>query len=163
DAAEFELAVSVAASLFRYGSGRELALGLLSIGKESAYFEPKQSQNHNKQILKHLVGVEADGFHSLQHILKEYSRELPAGCFFVLISPQKGSVMMQLLTQLEQLQMNPCHMWIHAIPSHGFDMKGSEQENVKEDWVKAIRSQGYMGYEVSQLADLPNLLGGVKR
>ena len=52
DAAEFELAVSVAASLFRYGAGRELSLGLLSIGKESTYFEPKQSQHHHKQIIK---------------------------------------------------------------------------------------------------------------
>jgi uncharacterized protein (DUF58 family) len=163
DAAEFELAVSVAASLFRYGAGRDLALGLLSIGKESTYFEPKQSQNHHKHILKHLVGVEADGFHSLQQILKEHARELPAGCFFVLISPQKGSVMMQVLTQLEHLQMNPCHMWIHAEPSHAFKLQGAVQESAKDEWIKAIRSQGYMGYEVSQLTDLPNLLGGAKR
>lgn len=71
--------------------------------------------------------------------------------------------MMQVLTQLEHLQMNPCHMWIHAEPSHAFKLQSAAQESAKDDWVKAIRSQGYMGYEVSQLTNLPNLLGGAKR
>lgn len=163
DAAEFELAVSVAASLFRYGASRDLALGLLSIGKESTYFEPKQSQNHHKQIIQHLVGVEADGYHSLHQIIKERSREWPAGCFFVVISPQKGSAMIQVIHHLEHLQMNPCHIWVHAKSNHVFKPQGTDIEGNQEDWIKAIRSQGYMGYEVSQLTDLPNLLGGAKR
>ena len=40
--------------------------------------------------------------------------------------------------------------------------RGGHKRN-QEDYIKAIRSQGYMGYEVSQLTDLPNLLGGAKR
>ncbi|TXK84126.1 DUF58 domain-containing protein [Paenibacillus sp. N3.4] len=163
DAAEFELAVSVAASLFRYGASRDLALGLLSIGKESTYFEAKQSQNHHKQILKHLVGVEADSFHTLQHIVKERSRDLPAGCFFVIISPQKGAAIMQVLSHLEHLQMNPCHIWVHTKPANLFNPQAADSSNLQEDWIKAIRSQGYMGYEVGQLTDLPSLLGGAKR
>lgn len=163
DEAEFELAVSVAASLFRYAANRDLALGLLSNGKESTYFEPKQSQKHHKQIIKHLVGVEADGYHSLSQIIKERSRDWPAGCFFVLISPQKGSAMMQVINHLEHLQMNPCHIWVHAKATYAFKPQEAENEQSLEDWIKAIRSQGYMGYEVSQLTDLPNLLGGAKR
>ncbi|UKS30420.1 DUF58 domain-containing protein [Paenibacillus sp. HWE-109] len=162
DVAEFELAVSVAASLFRYGASRDLALGLLSIGKESTFFEAKQSQNHHKHILKHLVGVEADGYRPLNQILKEHTRELPAGCFFVIISPQKGAVMMQVLTHLEHLQMNPCHIWVHDRSPQAFKPLGAQQDK-QEDWIKAIRAQGYMGYEVNQLTDLPNLLGGAKR
>ncbi|GGI43616.1 hypothetical protein GCM10008018_03010 [Paenibacillus marchantiophytorum] len=162
EVAEFELAVSVAASLFRYGASRDLALGLLSIGKESTFFEAKQSQNHHKHILKHLVGVEADGYRSLNQILKEHTRELPAGCFFVIISPQKGAVMMQVLTYLEHLQMNPCHIWVHDRSPQASKPLGAQQDK-QEDWIKAIRSQGYMGYEVNQLTDLPNLLGGAKR
>ncbi|MEC0230538.1 DUF58 domain-containing protein [Paenibacillus alba] len=162
DVAEFELAVSIAASLFRYGASRDLALGLLSNGKESTFIEAKQSQNHHKMILKHLVGVEADGYRPLNQILKEHARDLPAGCFFVLISPQKGSVMMQVLTHLDHLQMNPCHIWVHGKPSLSLKPQHTEKDK-QEDWIKAIRSQGYMGYEVSQLTDLPNLLGGAKR
>ncbi|MFD0692887.1 DUF58 domain-containing protein [Paenibacillus sp. GCM10027628] len=163
DAAEFELAVSVAASLFRYASGRDLALGLLSVGKEATYMEPRQTQHHHKHIMNHLVGVEADGYHSLIQVIKDRSRQIPAGCFFVLISPQKGSAMMQALHHLEHLQMNPCHIWIHGSATDAFKLQTAEPSSLQENWIKQIRSQGIMGYEVSQLAELPSLLGGAKR
>ncbi|NEW05133.1 DUF58 domain-containing protein [Paenibacillus sp. SYP-B3998] len=163
DAAEFELAVSVAASLFRYASSRELALGLLSVGKESTYLEPKQSQNHHKQIMNHLVSVEADGYHSLNQIMKERSRQLPAGCFFVLVSPQRGALMLQMLHHLEHLQMNPCHIWVHGSPTGLFKGQTVEPSSGQEDWIKQIRAQGFMGYEVGQLSELSNLLGGTRR
>ncbi|MEW9701537.1 DUF58 domain-containing protein [Paenibacillus sp. SI8] len=163
DAAEFELAVSVAASLFRYASSRELALGLLSIGKDATYLEAKMSQNHHKQIMSHLVGVEADGTHPLIHTVKEKSRQMPAGSFFVLISPQKGSVMMQALNHLEHLHMNPCHIWIHGAASGAVKAQTANPANGQEDWIKIMRAQGYTGYEVRQLNELSNLLGGVKR
>ncbi|MBD0379042.1 DUF58 domain-containing protein [Paenibacillus sedimenti] len=163
DAAEFELAVSVAASLFKYASGRDLALGLLSIGKEATYMEPKQSQNHHKQIMNHLVGVEADGYHQLNQILKDRSRQLPAGCFFVLISPQRGVAMLQALHYLKNLQMNPCHIWIHGATTDAFKLQPAEPASIQENWIKQIRAQGFMGYEVTQLTELPNLLGGAKR
>ncbi|OCT17206.1 hypothetical protein A8709_24840 [Paenibacillus pectinilyticus] len=163
DGAEFELAVSVAASLFRYGTGREMSLGLLSIGKEFTYFEPKHSQQHYKEIVKHLVGVNADGHQSLSQILKERSQEWPAGSLVVLISPQKGSSMLQMFQQMALLQMKPCHIWIRAQSTQGFQAQGAEQISAHDDYMKAIRSQGYLGYEVGQLTDLPNLLGGAKR
>jgi uncharacterized protein (DUF58 family) len=163
DAAEFELAVSVAASLFRYGTGREMSLGLLSIGKEFTYFEPKHSQHHYKEIVKHLVGVDADGHQTLSQIMKERSQDWPAGSLIVLISPQKGSAMLQMFQQMALLQMKPCHIWVHAQADQAFSPLGVEHISAHEDYIKAIRSQGYMGYEVSQLTDLPNLLGGAKR
>jgi len=163
DAAEFELAVSVAASLLKYASGRNLALGLLSVGKEVTFIEPKQSQNHHKQMMKHLVGVEADGYHSLLQIVKEQTRSLPAGCFFVMLSPQKGASMLQVLHYLEQLQTNPCHIWIHGTEVSAFKPYTAEADSTPDEWLKHIRAQGYMGYEVGQLADLPGLLEGAKR
>ncbi|WNR46329.1 DUF58 domain-containing protein [Paenibacillus roseipurpureus] len=163
DEAEFELAVSVAASLFRYGTGREMSLGLLSIGKEFTYFEPKHTQQHYKEIVKHLVGVEADGYQSLKQTLKERSQEWPAGSLIVLISPQKGTAMLQMFQQMALLQMKPCHIWIHAPSVPDLQPQEEPQVSTKEDYIKAIRSQGYMGYEVGQLADLPNQLGGAKR
>lgn len=164
DAAEFELAVSVAASLLRYGSGRELALGLLSVGSDAQYFEPKQSQSHHKQMMQHLVTVEADGFYSLKQIVKDRSRQLPPGCFFVIISPQTGPAMLQMFQTARQYHMNPCHMWIHSAPRKPISHTGTQDsEAIKEDWLKQIRSAGIAGYEIGQLAELPNLLGGAKR
>ncbi|MBP1992906.1 DUF58 domain-containing protein [Paenibacillus eucommiae] len=156
DSGQFELAVSVAASLFRYGVSRELALGLLTVGTDAVYVEPKQGQNHHKQIMKHLVHVEADGSYPLFQIVKERSRQLPPGSFFVLISPQKGTGMLQILNWLHERQLNPCHICINSSQER-------PAENAPEEWIKKIRSQGYMGYELSNLTDLPDVLGGAKR
>jgi uncharacterized protein (DUF58 family) len=161
NAEQFELAVSVAASLFRYGASRELALGLLSVGSEATYKDPKQSHNQHKQILNHLVSVEADGFHPLYQVVKDRSRQLSPGCFFVIISPQKGNAMLQIMNWLEEHQMNPCHMWINSAVQTDFG--ANARATAKDDWMKQVNSRGYMGYEIANLAELPNLLGGAKR
>ncbi|MFC5450312.1 DUF58 domain-containing protein [Paenibacillus aestuarii] len=163
DEAEFELAVSVAASLLKYASSRNLALGLLSVGKEVTFIEPKQNQNHHNMMQRHLVGVEADGYHPLLHIVKEQSRSLPAGCFFVILSPQKGTAALQVLHYLAQLQTNPCHIWIHGTEASAFKPYMAATDSAADDWLKHIRTQGYMGYEIGQLSDLPALLEGAKR
>lgn len=161
DPNDFELAVSVAASLFRFSSGKELALGLLSVGSESSYYEPKQSHSHHKTIINHLIGVEADGFHPLLQIVKDRSRQLAPGSFFVVVSPQKGTAMMQILHWLDQHQMNPCHIWINPAVPHA---NSAPQDGVsREDWMKQVRARGYMGYDISSLTELPDLLGGAKR
>jgi uncharacterized protein (DUF58 family) len=162
DAHQFELAVSVAASLFRYGASRELALGLLSVGSQAAFYEPRQTYNQHKQIMSHLVSVEADGFHPLFEVIKERARQFPAGGFFVIVSPQKGPAMMQILSWLNQHQMNPCHICINP-ETQGPFASPSEGTRASEDWIKKIRAQGYMGYELSNLTELPNILGGAKR
>jgi len=153
DAAEFELAVSTAASLLRYGSSRQLALGLLSVGRELAFFEPKVGHKHLKETMNHLVGVEADGHRSLLQIIRDRTRDIPSGSFFVIISPQKGAAVLQAMNYLNQHQINPCHFWIHS----------AEGEALREDWLKAVRARGYLGYEVDELAELSSILGGAKR
>ncbi|MGG1552635.1 DUF58 domain-containing protein [Paenibacillus ferrarius] len=163
DAMQFELAVSIAASIFRFGTGRELALGLLSPGKTFTYYEPKMSQHQHSEIVNHLVGVEADGFQSLSQMIKERSREWPQGCFFVLISPVKGGPMLQILKQLELMGVNPCHIWVGGGGTQPLKSPAGPAVPAHEDWVKAVRALGYMAYEVNQLADLPEQLGGVKR
>jgi uncharacterized protein (DUF58 family) len=162
DSQQFELAVSVAASLFRYGASRELALGLLSVGSEAAYFEPKQSHNQHKQIMNHLISVEADSFHPLFQVIKERSRKLPPGGFFVIISPQKGTAMMQILSWLNQHQLNPCHICTNPGMQGPFTPP-SAGPNSNEDWIRKIHALGYMGYELSHLPELPGILGGAKR
>ncbi|MOA59477.1 hypothetical protein D3C78_1840980 [compost metagenome] len=57
--------------------------------------------------------------------------------------------------------MNPCHMWIH--PQSAELESPAADTVIPNDWMKQVRSRGYMGYEISNLAELPNLLGGAKR
>ena len=94
---QFELAVSIAASLIEFGTKRDLAFGLLSTGANSEYFEPKYGQSQHMQILNHLIMVEADGKFSLEQVLKERTKSLLPGTFVAIISPQIGESMLSAL------------------------------------------------------------------
>lgn len=147
---QFELAVSTAASLFEYGQQKDMALGLLSVGADSTYFEPTKSPQHHKSIFNHLIEAEADGHYSMVDVVKDRARQLSQGCFFVLISPLKGEAMLPVLHWINHRQMNPCHLWICS----------QTAAPVPEEWLKQLRSLGYMGYGIHSLQELPIALGG---
>lgn len=144
----FELAVSVTASLFQYSVNRELALGLLSVGSDNAYFEPKKGGAHQKSVMNHLIGVEADGWHNLLGVLKDRGPLLVPGTFIAVISPLSGERMMQTLNWIKQRQMTPCHIWI------------SQGDKHDEHWLSLLASRGMTGYAVRSLQELPLVLGG---
>ncbi len=146
----FELAVSVVASLIDYGANEELAIGLLSVGKDAVYIEPKRGAAYRDRIVNHLIDVEADGRYALPDVLKDYSRQFVQGSFFVVVSPQRSETMMQALNWLNQRQINPCHLWI----SSGYTPVE------REDWLRQLRMKGYLGYSVMTLDELPHVLGG---
>ncbi|WP_438446175.1 DUF58 domain-containing protein [Gorillibacterium sp. sgz5001074] len=145
---QFELAVSVAASLLQYGKNRELSLGLLSVGSDSVYFEPKGNQHGIRSMLYHLIEVAHDGFHPLQRVLEDRVRLFDPGSCMILVTPQKGEAVLKALAWLNQRQMVPCHIWLN----------GSAEEG--KAWCKQLQSMGYMGYAVRSLDELPAALGG---
>lgn len=149
DPEQFELAVSVAASLFQYGSERGLALGLVSTGADDVYFDPKTGQALYQAAQQHFIDVEADSVHDIRHVLKTKVHQLLPGSFVTLISPISGEPMLQVLAWLKQQQLNPCHLWIGAVRG-------------KEVWVKDLHARGIPCYAVRQLSELPGLLGGRK-
>jgi uncharacterized protein (DUF58 family) len=146
---QFELAVSIAASLIEFGTKRDLAFGLLSTGMDSMYFEPKYGQSQHLQILNHLIIVEADGNFSLEQILKERTKSLLPGTFVAIISPQIGDTMLSTLAWINLRQMSPCHFWVH-----------DDKTRKHSEWMKELRMKGYLGYEVPSLHELSNALGG---
>lgn len=148
DQEEFELSVSVAASLFQYGASRGLALGLISTGSQDVYFEPRPGQNQQKAVMQHLVDVEADGIYSLRQVLKEKVQDMAPGSFIALITPASGEPLLQIMSWLKQQQLNPCHFWI-----------GSAHAG-KENWLKQLNARGMTGYAIASLAELPVALGG---
>lgn len=148
DPEQFELAVSVAASLFQYGHSRALALGLLSTGADDTYFEPKLGQNQQKTVQQHFIQVEPDGAYSLRQVLREKVQTLVPGSFIAIISPIHGEPMLQIISWLKQLQLNPCHLWLCT------------DTDAKERWIKQLRSSGVAGYAISSLHELPVVLGG---
>jgi uncharacterized protein (DUF58 family) len=145
---QFELAVSVAASLLQYGKNREIGLGLLSVGSDSVYFEPKGFQSSTRTMLYHLIEVASDGFHPLQRVLEDRVRLFDAGSCMIIVSPLKGEKILKAMAWLHQRQMVPCHIWLTSNPEDG------------KAWCKQLQVKGYMGYAVQSLDELPNVLGG---
>ncbi len=148
--AQFELAVSTTASLLEYGRQRDLAFGLLSVGSNSVYFEPKRSLNQHKSILNHLIDVEADGRHPVMNVIKDRVRHLVQGCFFVIISPQKDDAMLNVLNWINHRQMNPCHLYLNADTDH----------TKQEEWIRKLKLKGYQGYGINSLQELSQVFGG---
>lgn len=149
-AEQFELAVSVAASLIQYGKNREINLGLMSVGSDSTYYEPKSYQNSAKSMIHHLIGVAADGNHSMQRILDERSRLLPPGSCMIIVSPLKGEPILKAIAWLHQRQITACHIWL-----------ASQAAEDGANWCRQLQSLGHMGYAVRSLDELPASLRGV--
>lgn len=145
---QFELAVSVAASLLTYGKNREIAFGLLSVGSDSTYFEPGDTDNRHRAIMNHLIGVEADGHHPLRRVLEDRARNFAPGTCMVVVSPMRGEAALKPLAWIKQRQMIACHMWIAGGKDDG------------KAWVKQLAALGYLGYEIRSLEELPAALGG---
>jgi uncharacterized protein (DUF58 family) len=176
DPEQFELAVSVVASLFEYAAAKKLAVGLLSVGSEYVYMEPKLGVQHHHQVMNHLTTADADGYHPVLQILQNRSQHWTPGTFFVLVTPQQGGAMLKTLNWLDQHQMNPCHIWVQSgAGQFGFAGSASAANAAadatrasaaaaeqRDEWVKQVQARGYMGYAVSRLRELPVVLGGGK-
>ena len=150
DKDDFELAVSVAASLLDYGARKDLAIGLLSVGKQFHYFEPKLGAGHHKAIVNHLIEVEADGQHALPDVLKNRAKLFSPGIFVGIITPQHGESLAQTLAWIEQRQMVPCPFWIAR----------SQTAAEVEHWRRQMKKGGHMAYAVQFLEELETALGG---
>jgi hypothetical protein len=169
---QFELAVSVAASLFEYAAAKRLSVGLLSAGADYTFLEPKLGMPHLHQVMNHLTAADADCDYAVQQVLLSRSRHWTPGTFVVLVSPQNGGAMLKTLNWLDQRQMNPCHIWVQfsgkfgagaAVPNGKETARPSAAaSDLRDEWVKQVQARGYMGYALDRLQDLPAVLGGGK-
>ncbi len=151
DKGQFERAVSVAASLYRFGFKRDLSLGILSVGKDFNLFEPKRGFDQQKMVMNHLIEVDFDGEHDINHVMKNHASAFSQSMFVLLITPQsEESVIIKSMNLLKQVQVVLCHMWITP----------NDNENQATEWSKILRSRGYYGYAIRTLNELPHLLGG---
>lgn len=146
---QFELAVSTAASLIQYGKNREINLGLLSVGSDSTYFEPKSYHSGVKSMIHHLIEVAADGAHPMLRVLEDRVRLFDPGACMIMISPQKGEPILKAIAWLNQRQMVSCHIWLTPNIEEGIS------------WCKQLQSMGHMGYAIRSLDELPAALRGV--
>lgn len=146
---QFELAVSIAASLLAYGTSREMALGLLSVGRQPSYFDPDRFHSHSRDISYHLAEAEADGTSSILEVLNDHARLFGTGTCFIIISPNNGESTLRALAWLKRRQKTGCQIWL----------TDSREEGKR--WSRQLANMGFAGYPVSALDELPAVLGGV--
>ncbi|MDF2921747.1 MAG: hypothetical protein K0R57_661 [Paenibacillaceae bacterium] len=146
----FELAISTAASLLDYAISRGVATGMLSVGSDRKYFEPKSNANHGKVLMNHLISVEPNCTDAIADVLKNHGHLLSPDSFFIIISPHFGNAMMPLVTWTEQRRMKICHMWIAP--------EASTAE--REEWSGRLRRKDVLGYPVTSIEGLALALEG---
>jgi len=147
---QFELAVSVAASLIQFAASRNLACGFMAVGGGRPYIETPGGYETRKRIEKFLIEVQPDPNGDPTLALQDRSRLPAAGGLVVMISPRRSDRMIRSLKWLNMNGMSACHMWID----------NGENGIAKEDWTRALRSSGIAAYPIQRLEELPAVLGG---
>ncbi len=150
---QFELAVSIGASLLEYGSRERISMGLCTLGKHVRRFAPAEGYIERQEMIHHLVDIDADGYGSYKDRLEEIRDFFPPGSFFILISPLTNEAAMSVLNWAKSRQMIPYQIQVgSANPSGG----------TRSYWQGALHGRGIRAVHVSSLQDLPAAMGGGK-
>lgn len=153
DPAQFELAVSTAASLIEYGIRERISMGMCTLGRTFLGFPPAEGSLERQQMLQHLVDINADGYGNHRDILEAKRDFFTPGAFFILISPLVDEKLLNIMRWARTRQMIPYH--IHTGSSfQAATREGSRREN--------LHKHGFRGVSVSSLGELPIALGGGK-
>lgn len=144
----FELAVSVTASILHYCAKQRLPVGLISLGIQSHYFDPREGQAHLNKMEEHLIHTTNDGALPLHQHLRGQLNVLP-GTLMIVVTSQFSNELLQSLRWMKQLGLHPYHLWI------------SNQKNVESGrWAGLLRSEMMQCYQIPSLSELPFVLGG---
>ncbi|MVO99502.1 DUF58 domain-containing protein [Paenibacillus lutrae] len=149
--ADFELAVSAAASLLQFGAQRNIAVGLLSSGKDTYMALPKTGPRQAEILMDHLVEVESDGSRTLQQVINNSKELFSPGTLVIFVTPRRGTDTLALLHSVEKQRMLACHLCVESV-----------KDSSTDHWVREIHKLGFMGYAIQSLTDLPAALGGAK-
>ncbi len=83
---QFELAVSVTASLLQDGFKKASAMGLLSCGSEAQYFNPTIGLKQHTEMMKHLTTVDCDGTKPISDMFRHLKIEFTPNSFLLLVT-----------------------------------------------------------------------------
>ncbi|AZK46754.1 DUF58 domain-containing protein [Paenibacillus lentus] len=148
---QFELAVSVSASLLEYGSRERINMGLCTMGRELRRFTPAEGYIERQQMIHHLVDIDVDGDGSHRGRLEEIRDFFPAGSFFIFISPLADETAMSVLNWAKTRQMTPYQIEV------GVSAQG---KTTRSYWQSVLHNQGIRAVHISSLQDLPIAMGG---
>lgn len=150
NSAQFELAVSITASLLGFGIRERIGIGLCCLDKHNKVFSPAEGNAERQKMIQYLIDINAEGKGPLINRLESVQRMFPKGSYFVLISPQSGRVVLDTLHWAENRGMTPSH--IHVLHPSGKYRAG--------EWQNILYSHGVTGHSINTLQELPAVLGG---
>jgi hypothetical protein len=110
------------------------------------------SHFEHKQMLHRLVDIDADGYGDYLGQLEQRKELFSAGTFFIIVTPQTDKHLFEMLRWAKSRQMMPYHIHIGRTTRNK-----DSRTRPGSDYSR----QGIDGITVSDLRDLPALLGGV--
>jgi hypothetical protein len=147
---QFEMAVSVAASIWRYGIKRKIKTGFISDeGHELFYVEPG-SIVAQQQMEQHFIEVTTDVHSDLfrKYLVSELI--VREKCLVVLISPSGGEKINNWMNGVSVRTTGVIH----------FKINRDEEESTTTLSAKSLASARVSVYPIHKLEDLPSILAG---
>lgn len=152
---QFELAVSVAASLLELVIQRGMPLGFVSAGRKPGWFGTDRAPVSRDEVLRHLVDVESDGNVPLSRWVAQTAEKFEPGVQVVVISPLADEQLSQAFTALDGKRMFPSLLQI------GESNPSDEQKRKLRQWHQLSQAKQWEFCSVTKLEDLPAAVGGV--
>jgi uncharacterized protein (DUF58 family) len=153
---QFELAVSVTASMLEFGFRRSTAMGLVSVGKKPEGFTAQTKSDQRELMLNHLVRVQADGETPLYRALRQSSALVSAGSLVVIVSPQVGEETVRAMEWLSRRGVTP--VLVHLKGNAPGFKAGSDAR--AGEWLRLLQRSGFAVHQLSALQELPQVLEG---
>ncbi|WP_239617508.1 DUF58 domain-containing protein [Cohnella mopanensis] len=150
---QFELAVSVAASLLELTITKGMPIGFVSAGESSYWFGQDRTPTSRDELLQHLVDVEADGTLSLGDLLCQVAERYEPGIHIVIIGSSTDEQTIKAMSALEGKRMVPSVIHIsdpHQLPDDTAKLR---------HWQSLCQSKQWEFCSLSQLDKLPQALG----
>ncbi|WP_157994086.1 DUF58 domain-containing protein [Cohnella abietis] len=155
-AEQFELAVSVAASLIELTIAKGMPVGFVSSGQSSSYwFGQGRTPVSRDEVFQHLVEVEADSRETLGELLGQVAERFETGIHIVIIGSSTDNQTVVAMNALESKRMIPSI--IHIADKHHH---ADEAARLRQ-WQLLCQSKQWEFCSVSQLDHLPQVLGVV--
>lgn len=142
---QFELAVSVAASLLGFGIRERIGIGLCCLDKTTKVFAPVEGAAERQKMIQYLIDLNAEGHGPLISRLEKGYRMFPKGSYFVLISPQRGQPVLDALRWADSRGMTPSHIHIGNL----------SETNSSTDWTDVLRSRGLQATALAHCKSFP--------
>ncbi|RED65665.1 DUF58 domain-containing protein [Cohnella lupini] len=152
---QFELAVSVAASMLELTIAKGMPIGFVSSGQTSYRFGEGRTPVSKDEVLQHLVDVEPDGKRSMGEVLAQVAERFEPGIHIVLIGSSMDNQTVLAMNALEGKRMVP--NVVHISDNH----LSSEEVAKHRQWQLLCQSKQWEFCSVSQLDHLPLALGVV--